>query len=56
MLTRDFYGKELLLFGGTSEEKEKGGLDNVLNGMDEEKRKRVLSAVKENLMTMSGGS
>ncbi|KXN85890.1 Pumilio homology domain family member 6 [Leucoagaricus sp. SymC.cos] len=54
-LLRDFYGKEALLFGatqGSTEEKErsKKGLAGLLEGASEERQKRTLSAVKENLL------
>lgn len=59
ILLRDFYGKEASLAGvsvtaGSAEEKEraKKGLKGVLEGLEGERRKRVLTAVKENLMTM----
>ena len=59
ILLRDFYGKEASLAGvsvtaGSAEEKEraKKGLKGVLEGLEGERRKRVLNAVKENLMTM----
>lgn len=55
LLLRDFYGREVLLFGvtqGSAEEKEraKKGLSGVLEGVNEERRKRTLAAVKENLL------
>ncbi|EPS98150.1 hypothetical protein FOMPIDRAFT_1061485 [Fomitopsis schrenkii] len=59
ILLRDFYGKEASLAGvsvtaGSAEEKEraKKGLKGVLEGMEGERRKRVLSAVKDNLTTI----
>jgi pumilio family protein 6 len=62
LLLRDFYGRETALFSGslsaagTAEGKEraKKGLHGVLDapGMDEEKRRRVLGAVKSNLVTV----
>lgn len=62
LLLRDFYGRETALFSGSlsaagsAEDKEyaKKGLLGVLEapGMDEEKRRRVLGAVKGNLITM----
>ena len=62
LLLRDFYGRETALFSGplpasgSEEDKEraKKGLIGVLEapGMDEEKRRRVLGAVKGNLITM----
>ena len=62
LLTFDFYGREVALFtpalkkGASASEDEKNalkkGLGGVLEGADEEKRKRVLAAVKENLDLM----
>jgi len=53
-LLRDFYGKEALLFSvtqGSAEDKEraKKGLSGLLEGLTNERRLRILSAVKENL-------
>lgn len=50
LLLRDFYGKEVALF----EPKVDGPsrLENVLEGATEEKRKRILGALKENLVLM----
>ncbi|KAH9923851.1 ARM repeat-containing protein [Fomitopsis serialis] len=59
ILLRDFYGKEANLVvsvtAGSGEEKEraKKGLQGVLEGLEGERRKRVLNAVKENLVTIS---
>ena len=57
LLLRDFYGKENALFSvtsGTEQDKEraKKGLQGVLEGVDSDRRKRLLNAVKENLITM----
>ncbi|KAF8228348.1 ARM repeat-containing protein [Tricholoma matsutake] len=62
ILLRDFYGRETALFSasfsaaGSAEDKEraKKGLLGVLEapGMDEEKRRRVLAAVKGNLVVI----
>lgn len=62
LLLRDFYGRETALFSvslsaaSSAEDKEhaKKGLHGVLDapGMDEEKRRRVLGAVKANLVTV----
>ncbi|KAH7923040.1 ARM repeat-containing protein [Leucogyrophana mollusca] len=57
ILLRDFYGKETSLFTttrGTEEEKEvaKKGLRGVLQGVEGERRKRVLTALKGNLTTI----
>ncbi|KAF9451432.1 ARM repeat-containing protein [Macrolepiota fuliginosa MF-IS2] len=54
-LLRDFYGKEALLFGmtkGSAEDKDsaKKGLAGLLEGANDERQKRTLAAVKENLM------
>lgn len=58
LLLRDFYGKETALFtitSGSEEEKEraKKGLSGVLKGVDVERRRRVLSSMKEGLVNMS---
>lgn len=57
ILLRDFYGKETALFSvttGSDEDKEraKQGLRGVLEGLEAERRKRVMVAVRENLVTM----
>lgn len=57
ILLRDFYGKEITLFStnrGTEADKEKAkrGLQGVLEGIEGDRKKRTLSAVKENLTTM----
>ena len=59
VLVRGFYGKEVTLFGsgfrfGSDDEKTKTkrGLKGLLEGLDIEKRKRILVFTKENLMTM----
>ncbi|KIJ15752.1 hypothetical protein PAXINDRAFT_114116 [Paxillus involutus ATCC 200175] len=57
ILLQDFYGKETTLFStrrGTDEEKEiaKKGLRGVLEGLEGERRKRVLASLKENLTTI----
>ena len=59
IILRDFYGKEASLAGvsvtaGSAEEKEraKKGLKGILEGLEGERKKRVLNAVKENLVTM----
>lgn len=59
LLLRDFYGKEASLFSvtvtaGSEEERErtKRGLKGVLEGLEGERKKRILNAVKENLVTM----
>lgn len=57
ILVRDFYGKETALFT-TAEKSEEGrerarkGLKGVLEGVSEERRRRVLNATKENIVTM----
>ncbi|KAG5635330.1 hypothetical protein H0H81_011704 [Sphagnurus paluster] len=61
ILLRDFYGKETMLFSvtnGSDEEKEraKKGLRGVLEGADAERRRRVLSALKDNLVTIFNNS
>jgi pumilio homology domain family member 6 len=57
ILVRDFYGKETMLFSdalGSEQDKEraKAGLKGVLEGVSEERRRRVLNATKENIVTM----
>lgn len=57
ILLRDFYGKEVALFSqtqGSQPEKEttKKGFHGVLEGLDGERRKRAMTALKENLITM----
>lgn len=57
VLLRDFYGRETALFSvttGSEQDKERArkGLKGVLEGVDLERRKRVLAALKENLVTM----
>ncbi len=57
ILLRDFYGKEASLFtvtAGSEEEKErsKRGLKGLMEGLEGERRKRVLNALKDNLVTM----
>ncbi|RPD65176.1 ARM repeat-containing protein [Lentinus tigrinus ALCF2SS1-7] len=57
ILLRDFYGKEASLFtvtAGSSEEQErsKRGLKGLMEGLEGERRKRVLSALKDNLVTI----
>ncbi|OCH89163.1 ARM repeat-containing protein [Obba rivulosa] len=59
LLLRDFYGKEASLFSvtvtvGSEEERErtKLGLRGVLEGVEGERKRRVLNAVKENLVTI----
>ncbi|CDO74224.1 hypothetical protein BN946_scf184721.g3 [Trametes cinnabarina] len=57
ILLRDFYGKEASLFtvtAGSDEEKErsKKGLRGLMEGLEGERRKRVLAALKDNLVTI----
>jgi pumilio family protein 6 len=59
LLVRDLYGRETALFSSmgascSEEDKEQTriGLKGVLKGLDAEKKKRVLVAVKENLDSM----
>ncbi|KAI0045954.1 ARM repeat-containing protein [Auriscalpium vulgare] len=57
LLLRPFYGRETALFDvktGTKEDQERArsGLKGVLEGADAERRKRVLSALKENLLNI----
>ena len=57
ILLRDFYGRETALFSittGSDEDKDraKRGLRGVLEGLEGERRKRVMGAIRENLITM----
>ena len=57
LLMKDFYGKEATLVSitaGSEEEKErsKKGLKGLLEGVDKERRRRLMNALKENLVTM----
>jgi pumilio family protein 6 len=57
LLLRDFYGKEASLFTVTKgseadKERTKRGLQGVLEGVDDERRKRIMNAVKECLNTV----
>ncbi|EPQ51495.1 ARM repeat-containing protein [Gloeophyllum trabeum ATCC 11539] len=61
ILLRDFYGKEAALFSMTSgsdadKERSKKGLKGVLEGAQGETRKRVLNALKENLLLIFNNS
>ncbi|KAF9527234.1 armadillo-type protein [Crepidotus variabilis] len=61
ILLREFYGKEANLFNftsGSEADKELGkkGLSGVLEGADAERRRRILTAVKENLETIYNNS
>jgi len=57
ILLRDFYGKEVALFSHVTandegKEQAKKGLKGILDGMELDRRQRILTSVKENLMTM----
>ncbi|KAI6121177.1 armadillo-type protein [Pisolithus sp. B1] len=57
ILLRDFYGKEVTLFStnhGTEADREKAkrGLRGILEDTEGDRKKRILSAVKENLTTI----
>lgn len=57
ILVRDFYGKETALFASSvknedDKERARRGLKEVLEGVSEERRKRVMNATKENIVTM----
>lgn len=57
ILLRDFYGKEAVLFTtsrGTAQDIEtaKKGLRGLLDGVEGDRRKRLLAALKENLTSM----
>ncbi len=54
---KDFYGKEATLgsiTAGSEEEKErsKKGLKGLLEGADKERQRRLMTALKDNLVTM----
>ncbi|EJD45619.1 ARM repeat-containing protein [Auricularia subglabra TFB-10046 SS5] len=49
LLVRDFYGKEVLLFEENDKDKVLKGLSDVLSGTDDDKKKRILGGVKEQL-------
>ena len=51
MLVRDFYGKEAALFASSANEKSTG-ITGVLEGADDSRRKRILDALKDNLLNM----
>lgn len=63
LLVNDFYGKEVALFSSntkgsvTADENERAelrkGLKGVLEGVDAERKKRILAAVKENIDLVS---
>jgi pumilio homology domain family member 6 len=57
LLLRDFYGREINLFSVTTgsdadKERAKRGLQGVLEGVDGERRRRVMAAIKESLITV----
>ncbi|TFY80642.1 hypothetical protein EWM64_g3375 [Hericium alpestre] len=57
VLLQDLYGKETTLFSVTAgsdvdKERTRKGLKGILEGVDAERRKRVLGALKENLVTI----
>ncbi|EAU87141.1 puf family RNA-binding protein [Coprinopsis cinerea okayama7 len=57
ILLREFYGKEATLFtitSGSEEDKEKArkGLNGYLEGVDVERKRRIIRSVKENLTTV----
>ncbi|KDR73166.1 hypothetical protein GALMADRAFT_251738 [Galerina marginata CBS 339.88] len=61
ILLREFYGKEASMFTlttGSEDEKEraKKGLTGVLEGADNERRRRILGSVKDNLVTIFNNS
>ncbi|KAJ3551893.1 hypothetical protein NM688_g4447 [Phlebia brevispora] len=61
LLLRDFYGKEATLFSltaGSVEEKDrsKKGLKGLLEGADQERRRRLMKALKENIVTIFNNS
>lgn len=50
ILLRDFYGKEVALFGAG--EGDKRDLSGILEGLEGERKKKVMNSVRENLITM----
>lgn len=57
LLLRDFYGKEVALFDtrnttSTDGDTKKRGLQAVLDGADLEQKKRILMALKDNLINV----
>ena len=58
LLVRDLYGKEAALFSSTTvgseedKDKAKRGLQGVLEGASPDQQTRILTATKENIMTM----
>ncbi|KAI0763930.1 ARM repeat-containing protein [Trametes elegans] len=57
LLLRDFYGKEASLFtvtAGSDEEKErsKKGLRGLMEGLENDRRRRVMASLKDNLVTI----
>jgi len=61
ILMRDFYGREVTLFSVTTgsvedREKAKKGLRGVLEGADDERRKRAMTSLKDNLVSMCEAS
>jgi pumilio family protein 6 len=57
ILLRDFYGKETALFSHLTQsdadkERARKGLKGVLDGLEGERRKRVLASVKDSVMSM----
>ena len=57
ILLRDFYGKEATLFGVTSgsdvdKERARKGLKGLLEGVDGERKRRVFTSLKDNLVAM----
>ncbi|KAF8154852.1 armadillo-type protein [Crassisporium funariophilum] len=61
LLLREFYGKEASMFSVTSgSEEDKGrakkGLSGVLEGADDERRRRILGSVKDSLTTIFNNS
>jgi pumilio homology domain family member 6 len=56
LLLRDFYGKEVALFDtpntASTDGDKKRGLQMVLDGADTERKKRILGALKDNLINV----
>lgn len=57
LLLKDFYGKEaslatLTVGSNVEKEKTRKGLKGVLDGVEPERKKRIMNSLKENVTTM----
>lgn len=52
LLVKDFYGSETSLFPDDLEKVRKGGLSAVLAGVDDARKERILTALRENLLKL----